>query len=70
VIEPDEALILGEMVKHGKQVIAVADASKLGMFASVKVCATSELHTIITDDSVDPTLVEAFEEKHVRVVVV
>jgi DeoR/GlpR family transcriptional regulator of sugar metabolism len=40
------------------------------MFASVKVCATSELHTIITDDSVDPKLVEAFQKRQVRVVIV
>jgi DeoR family transcriptional regulator of aga operon len=58
------------MVKHAKQVIAVADASKLGMFTSTKVCATSDLHTIITDDSVDPKLVEAFQKKQVRVVIV
>jgi len=57
-------------VKHAKQVIAVADASKLGMFTSVKVCATNEIHTIITDDSVDPKLVEAFQKKQVRVVIV
>src|SRR6202789_947657 len=70
VIESDEALILGEMVKHSKQVIAVADASKLGMFTPVQVCGTNELHTIITDDSVDPELVEAFQQRQVRVVIV
>ncbi len=58
------------MVKHAKQVIAVADASKLGMFTSDPVCSTSELHTIITDDSVDPKLVEAFQRKQVRVILV
>jgi DeoR/GlpR family transcriptional regulator of sugar metabolism len=40
------------------------------MFTSVKVCATNEIHTIITDDSVDPKLVEAFQKKQVRVVIV
>ena len=70
VIESDEALVLGEMVRHAKQVIAVADASKLGIFTPVKVCATSDLHTIITDDSVDPDLVEAFQRKQVRVIIV
>jgi DeoR family transcriptional regulator of aga operon len=70
VIESDEALVLGEMVKHSRQVIAVADASKLGMFSSVKVCPTNDLHTIITDDSVAPELVEAFQRKQVRVIVV
>ena len=70
VIESDEALILDVMVKHSKQVIAVADASKLGATASVAVCATSQLHTIITDDSVDPELVEAFQKRKVQVLIV
>jgi DeoR family transcriptional regulator, aga operon transcriptional repressor len=70
VIESDEALVLGEMVKHAKQVIAVADSSKLGMFTSVKVCGTSALHTIITDDAVDTKMVEAFQQQHVQVIVV
>ena len=70
VIESDEALILGEMVKHAKQVIAVADSSKLGMFTSVKVCGTSALHTIITDDAVDTKMVEAFQQQHIQVIVV
>jgi DeoR family transcriptional regulator of aga operon len=70
VIESDEALILGEMVKHSKQVIAVADASKLGMFTATKVCGTDALHAIITDDSVDPRLVEDFQRKQIKVIVV
>lgn len=70
VIESDEALILGQMVKHARQIIAVADASKLGMVSSNSVCSTRQIHTIITDDSVDPELVEAFRQQQVRVVVV
>jgi DeoR family transcriptional regulator of aga operon len=70
VIESEEALILGEMVKHAKQVIAVADASKLGIFTSTKVCATTDLHTIITDDSVDPKLVEEFQRRHIKMIIV
>jgi DeoR family transcriptional regulator, aga operon transcriptional repressor len=70
VIESDEALILGEMVKHSRQVIAVADASKLGMISANNVCATSQIHTIITDDSVDPALAELFRQKQIRVVIV
>ena len=70
VIESDEALILGEMVKHSRQVIAVADASKIGIITANNVCATSQIHTIITDDSVDPDLAELFRQQNVRVVTV
>jgi DeoR family transcriptional regulator of aga operon len=70
VIQSDEALILSEMVKRGKQIIAVADASKLGMISAMQVCPTAQIHTIITDDSIDPALVEEFTRQNVRVMAV
>jgi DeoR family transcriptional regulator of aga operon len=70
VIESDEALILGQMVSHSKQVIAVADSSKLGICTSTIVCGTGQIHMIITDDGAPPEVVEAFSHKQVRVVVV
>ena len=70
VIESDEALILNEMAKHARQVIAVADSSKLGMISAMQVCPPSRIHTIITDDSVDPDLVEKFNLQGLRVITV
>ena len=70
VIESDEALILSEMVRHGRQIIAVADASKLGMISTNRVCEPSKIHTIITDDSVSPKLVELFERQQIHVICV
>ncbi|MFT4113433.1 DeoR/GlpR family DNA-binding transcription regulator [Silvibacterium sp.] len=70
VIESDEALILSEMVKHGKQVIAVADSSKLGMVSTSQVCPPQLIHTIVTDDGVTAETVEAFARVNVRVVAV
>jgi DeoR family transcriptional regulator of aga operon len=70
VIESDEALILAEMVKHSRQVIAVADASKLGMISAVRVCEPHQIHTIITDTSVPAELVTQFEKAHVTVLCV
>jgi DeoR family transcriptional regulator of aga operon len=70
VIESDEALILGEMVRHGKQVVAVADASKLGMVSANRVCEASQIHTIITDDSIAPELVDHFRRQHIHVLCV
>jgi DeoR family transcriptional regulator of aga operon len=68
VIESDEALILNEMVKHARQVIAVADSSKLGMISAIQVCPSSQIHTIITDDSADPAVVQQFQHQGIRVV--
>jgi DeoR family transcriptional regulator of aga operon len=70
VIESDEALILGEMARHGRQVIAVADASKLGMISTNRFCEPSQIHTIITDDSIEPDLVELFLRQNIQVVCV
>ena len=70
VIESDEAIILSEMARHGRQVIAVADASKLGMFSTNKVCEPSQIHTIITDDSIEPKLLESFRRQNIHVVCV
>lgn len=70
VIESDEALILGEMAKHARQVIAVADSSKLGMISPHKVCEAARIDTIITDDNVAPELVERFRRENIHVLCV
>jgi DeoR family transcriptional regulator, aga operon transcriptional repressor len=67
VIESDEALILREMVRHARQVIAVADSSKLGMVSTNKVCEPSQIHTIITDDNIPPELIQLFERQNIQV---
>ncbi len=70
VIESDEALILGEMVRRGRQVIAVADSSKLGITAANAVCETAQIHLIVTDDGVEAGVMEAFRAAGVQVVMV
>ena len=70
VIESDEALILNEMVKHAKQVIAVADSSKLGMVSAMRVCTPNQINTIITDDSADPDVIVEFQRQNIRVITV
>ena len=70
VIESDEALILAEMVRHGRQTVAVSDSSKLGLVSTHRVCETGQIHTIITDSGVGEELVKEFERRGVKVVVV
>jgi DeoR family transcriptional regulator of aga operon len=70
VIESDEALILSEMVRHSKQIIAVVDSSKLGMMSATRVCSAEQVHVIITDDGADLAMVEAFRERKTRVILV
>jgi DeoR family transcriptional regulator of aga operon len=70
VIQSDEALILSEMVKHAKEVIVVADSSKLGMISTIQVCPVSRVGTIITDDGAEAATLEAFREAAICVVLV
>jgi DeoR family transcriptional regulator of aga operon len=67
VIESDEALILNEMIKHARQVIAVADSSKVGMISAMQVCSPSQIHSIITDDGADLAILRQFEQQGIRV---
>ncbi len=70
VIEPEEAFLLRAMVLHAKRVVIVADASKLGTFSAAGICSLKEIHTIITDDAVEPEIVRTFEQLGIGLVVV
>ena len=70
VIEPDEASILRLMALHAKRVVVVADSSKLGTFSAAGVCSVREIHTVITDEAVEPAIVTSFEQANVEVLVV
>ncbi len=67
VIESDEALILGEMVRHARQVIVIADSSKLGVVGPNTVCDTSRIHTLITDSDAAEEDVAAFKSSGVAI---
>lgn len=62
VIESDEALMLGEMVRRGRQLIVLADSSKLGIAGPHTVCGTRDMHTLITCNDADPPQIEAFRQ--------
>src|SRR5579859_2042454 len=47
-LETDEALIYRKMLKQSKQLIVVADSSKLGKVGPAVICPTSEIHILIT----------------------
>ena len=68
VIQSDEALILSEMVRHSKQVIAIADSSKIGMVFPMRVCTPEEVDVLITDDGANPAAIEALRGRKTRVI--
>src|SRR5580658_976587 len=59
-LEADEALVYRKMLKQSKQVIVVADSSKLGKVSPAFICPLSEIHKLITDTGAPDETIEPF----------
>ncbi|MFI5563869.1 DeoR/GlpR family DNA-binding transcription regulator [Amycolatopsis japonica] len=62
-----EASINRLMVERAERVVAVADGSKLGRRAFARICATPQVHALVTDVNADPKVLRAFEAAGVEV---
>src|SRR5690242_15634623 len=49
VIEPEEAMTFRTMIQQSKQVVVVADSTKIGMVTPSLICPISNIHALITD---------------------
>ena len=67
-LEPDEALVYRKMLKQSKQVIVVADSSKLDKVGPALICPISEIHILITDAGATPDVLSPFERHGIRVI--
>ncbi len=63
-----EASINQLMVSRARQVIIVADASKLGVVAFARICPTERVSTLVTDSSAEPHLVALRRDRGLSVV--
>ena len=52
-----EAEVNRVMVQHARQVVAVADSSKLNGHAFWKICDLASIHSLVTDSGADPAVV-------------
>jgi DeoR family transcriptional regulator, aga operon transcriptional repressor len=66
--QSDEALTFRAMVKQAKQVIVVADSSKLGVVTPSLICAIEDVDVLVTDANASEKLVAGFTSKGVRVI--
>ncbi len=66
-IEADEAAVFRAMTRQTKQVVVVADSSKVGMISPVIICPTAAIDILITDDGIPDEAVAAFEKAGVQV---
>jgi DeoR family transcriptional regulator, aga operon transcriptional repressor len=66
-LEADEALVYRKMLKQTKEVVIVADSSKLGKVSPAIICPASEIHVLITDTGAAPEQMAPFERQGTRV---
>jgi len=65
----EEGAVKTEMVKNGKQVIALADHTKLDTIGFFKVCDLKEIDVLITDTDPSQELKKSLEDADVRIII-
>jgi DeoR family transcriptional regulator of aga operon len=70
IIEPDEAAVFRAMAKQAKQVIVVADSSKIGMVSPALICPVTDIDILVTDSGITPEALAAFRSRGVEVIAV
>ena len=66
-IEPDEAAVFRAMVRQAKQVIVLADSSKIGMVSPALICPPSDIDCLVTDAGIPAEAREAFRAADIEV---
>jgi DeoR family transcriptional regulator of aga operon len=66
--QSDEALTFRAMVKQAKEVIVVADSSKLGVVTPSLICPIADVHTLVTDAGAGDEMAETFTAKGIKVI--
>jgi len=65
-----EAQINHLLATRARQVVVVADSSKLGASAFARICGAEEIDVVVTDTDAPPAMVRSFEDRGVRVLTV
>ena len=58
------------MARQARQVVVVADSSKMGMVSPGLICPANEVQMVITDTGVSPDVVAELQKKGVEVMTV
>jgi DeoR family transcriptional regulator of aga operon len=67
-LEADEAMVYRKMIKQSKQVIVVADSSKIGKVGPAFLCPSSDIHVLITNSGASAESLAPFERQGIRVI--
>ena len=67
LIEPEEALTFRAMIRQAKQMIVVADSSKIGIVTPAMICPISDVHMLVTDTRASDKAVAPFLNRGIEV---
>jgi DeoR family transcriptional regulator of aga operon len=70
MIEPEEAAVFRVMVRQAREVIVVADSSKMGMESPAIICQPRDIDLLITDDGIAAETAAAFQSAGISVMTV
>jgi DeoR family transcriptional regulator of aga operon len=70
MIEIEEAAVSRAMVRQAREVVVVADSSKIGMTSRAVICTVQKIHALITDRGIPAGSKVELERHGVRVLVV
>jgi DeoR family transcriptional regulator of aga operon len=67
-LEPEEATVSQAMIHQAKQVIVVADSSKIGQVSPALICQLSAVNVLMTDIGMSEEHFQAFTAKGIKVI--
>jgi DeoR family transcriptional regulator of aga operon len=67
-IETEEAAVFRAMARHARQVVVVADSSKIGMVSPAIICPVADIDLLITDEGISAKVMETFAKNGVKVI--
>ncbi|HEY0307466.1 MAG TPA: DeoR/GlpR family DNA-binding transcription regulator [Acidobacteriaceae bacterium] len=67
-LEVEEATVSQAMIRQSKQVIVVADSSKIGHVSPALICQLSAVHILVTDTGISEEAYQSFTAKGIQVI--
>jgi DeoR family transcriptional regulator of aga operon len=68
-IQAEEAAVFRAMCGRSRQIIVMADSSKVGMLSPAVICPIEDIDCLITDDGIPEDAVKRFRDADVQVIV-
>lgn len=69
LFQQEEAAVFRAMVRQAREVVVVADSSKIGRTGHAIICGTEQIHSLITDPGISDEARGAFEHEGVQLIV-